>query len=141
MLSNIILIMIRPMQRGGQYFEIFRYLAASLSIVAVAERSAMKEKLNYFALICFFSCINLTFANSFVSYYVTILTDDIQDSQSTTTKETSNYLQYKNTSVHTSFIELSRNSDLAQVISAVSSISSRRHTTENGEDVLHLSKW
>ena len=62
----------------------------------MTERSAMKEKLTFALRYCF-SCINLVFANSFASYYVKILTDDIQDSKSTSAKESNEYLQYKNT--------------------------------------------
>ena len=98
----------------------------------------MKEKLNV-ALIHLFSFVHAAYASSHTSYYVKTLINGVQDTKSTTSKELGYSVKYKNISIHTSFIKLSRISGLSQIISAASSIPAQNQRAGN-EEVLHLSQ-
>ena len=106
----------------------------------MAEKAAMENNFNV-VLIYLFSFIYIAYANSHTSYYVTTLANDVQDSKSITSKEPDNFVKYKNISIHTRFIKLSRISGLSQIISKVSSIPVQNHTAGYEDEVLHLSQF
>ena len=92
----------------------------------------MSEKLGSI-LIYMIIFIQLAYAESHASYYVTTIVSDMQGSTSTISKA------LEDISITTRFLELPRASGLSSIISTLSSIASKNQTGKDGE-VIHLSQ-